>query len=178
MLSTKDEWPGIEADRIKKVWSEVKDTDRIDEMSRENAKVLIESVTERAIDVAYAETGSSFDQVVLDSVRDSISECVLQSVDRRFNDRKTYDFVGWYCAIKVKIAHLPETLRRHKRKHEARIRARETLKKKMKNIDRMVSGLGNGTISMTVNRSPVMTFIYFSICTSYVSPPSSSLSTQ
>ena len=163
---SKDEWSGIGSDRINKVWSEIKGTKEIGELSRENAVVVIERATDRVVNVAFrAYDTDSFDQVVRDSVRDSILECVLQSMDRRYNARKTYDRVGWYGAIKEKIVHLPETLGRHKRKHEARIRAREALKKKMKNVDRMVSGLGSGTVSMTANRSPVISFIYFAICT-------------
>ena len=164
---SKDEWSGIGPDRIQKVWSEIKGTKQIGEMSRENAVVVIERATDRVVNVAFlAYDTDSFDQVVRDSVRDSILECVLQSMDRRYNIRGMYDHVGWYGVIKEKIVHLPETLRRHKRKHEARIRAREALKKKMKNVDRMVSGLGSGTVSMTANRSPFLTFIYFAICTS------------
>ena len=165
---SKDEWSGIGPDRIQKVWSEIKGTKQIGEMSRENAVVVIERATDRVVNVAFlAYDTDSFDQVVRDSVRDSILECVLQSMDRRYNIRGMYDHVGWYGVIKEKIVHLPETLRRHKRKHEARIRAREALKKKMKNVDRMVSGLGSGTVSMTANRSPFLTFIYFAICTSF-----------
>jgi hypothetical protein len=169
MLSKEIERKGVTSIEIKNVWNRVEDTKKIGDMSRESARDVIERVTERTMDVVFQRhdvDGGKYDQVVRDSVRDSVSECVLQSMDRRFSNSKKYDFVGWYCAMKVKIDHFPETLQRHQTKHEARIKAREAMKKKMIHVDKMVSGLGNGTVSMSANRSPLMTLIYFSICTS------------